>query len=209
MGEIIARNMLRWLKLLIKLLLLHLVGCLYYYYRPDTLSYCHKMRDLYDVSINARWRNRQSPLCERKASWKRRLFAWLNPYSPPKSSGLNIYHDVCIHGTRSNEMKASIQIEGEVNDKVDNLVCVRRPECVALQRDNGSPHCHTKDNFKQLLWELNYTWGFRENQISPNRLAWSSLIQRSQVVSNLASRRFRVIAEVGRDTDHNGSVEPL
>ena len=31
MGEIIARNMLGWLKLLIKLLLLHLVGCLYYY----------------------------------------------------------------------------------------------------------------------------------------------------------------------------------
>jgi len=30
MGEIIARNMLNWLKLLIKLLLLHLVGCLYY-----------------------------------------------------------------------------------------------------------------------------------------------------------------------------------
>ena len=30
MGEIIPRNMLSWLKLLIKLLLLHLVGCLYY-----------------------------------------------------------------------------------------------------------------------------------------------------------------------------------
>ena len=30
MGEIIVRNMLSWLKLLIKLLLLHLVGCLYY-----------------------------------------------------------------------------------------------------------------------------------------------------------------------------------
>ena len=30
MGEIIARNMLSWLKLLIKLLLLHLVGRLYY-----------------------------------------------------------------------------------------------------------------------------------------------------------------------------------
>ena len=29
MGEIIARNMLSWFKLLIKLLLLHLVGCLY------------------------------------------------------------------------------------------------------------------------------------------------------------------------------------
>jgi len=29
MGEIIARNMLSWLKLLIKLLLLHIVGCLY------------------------------------------------------------------------------------------------------------------------------------------------------------------------------------
>jgi len=31
MDDIIARNMLSWLKLLIKLLLLHLVGCLYYY----------------------------------------------------------------------------------------------------------------------------------------------------------------------------------
>jgi len=31
MGEIIARNVLNWLKLLIQLLL-HLVGCLYYYY---------------------------------------------------------------------------------------------------------------------------------------------------------------------------------
>jgi len=31
MGEIIGRNMLSWLKLLIKLLLLHPVGCLYYY----------------------------------------------------------------------------------------------------------------------------------------------------------------------------------
>jgi len=34
MGEIIARNMLSWLKLLIKLLLLHVVGCLYYYCNP-------------------------------------------------------------------------------------------------------------------------------------------------------------------------------
>jgi len=31
MDEIIIRNMLSWLKLLIKLLLLHLVGCLYYW----------------------------------------------------------------------------------------------------------------------------------------------------------------------------------
>ena len=30
MGEIIARNMLNWLKLLVKLLFLHLVGCIYY-----------------------------------------------------------------------------------------------------------------------------------------------------------------------------------
>lgn len=48
-------------------------------------------------------------------------------------------------------MKGIIQIEGEVNDKVDNVFCVRRPERVALRRDNGSPHCHTKDNSKQLL----------------------------------------------------------
>ena len=36
MGEIIARNMLSWLKLLIKLSLLHLVDCLFYY-KWDTL----------------------------------------------------------------------------------------------------------------------------------------------------------------------------
>jgi len=56
MGEIIARNMLSWLKLLIKLLLLHLVGCLYYciydarLHKHQTFSmiftlnsnYCHK-----------------------------------------------------------------------------------------------------------------------------------------------------------------------
>ena len=30
MGEIIDRNMLNWIKLLLKLILLHLVGCLYY-----------------------------------------------------------------------------------------------------------------------------------------------------------------------------------
>jgi len=40
MGEIIARNILSWLKLLIKLLLLHLVGCLYYCIN-DTRSHKH------------------------------------------------------------------------------------------------------------------------------------------------------------------------
>ena len=67
-------------------------------------------------------------------------------------------------------MKGSIQIEGEVNGKVDNLVCMRRPERVALLRDNGGPQCHTKDNMKQLLWELNYTgegsfWNIRFHPI--------------------------------------------
>ena len=41
MGEIIARNMLSWFKLLIKLLLLHLVGCLYYCVN-DPRSHKHK-----------------------------------------------------------------------------------------------------------------------------------------------------------------------
>jgi len=40
-GEIIARNMLSWLKLSIKLLLLHLVGCLYYCIR-DARSHKHQ-----------------------------------------------------------------------------------------------------------------------------------------------------------------------
>ena len=43
MGEIIARNMLSWLKLLIKLLLLHLVGCLYYCI-GDARSHKYQMR---------------------------------------------------------------------------------------------------------------------------------------------------------------------
>ena len=43
MGEIIARNMLSWFKLLIKLLLLHLVGCLYYCIN-DARSHKHQIR---------------------------------------------------------------------------------------------------------------------------------------------------------------------
>ena len=42
MGEIIARNMLGWLKLLIKLLLLHLVGCLYYWSPVSLALYKNK-----------------------------------------------------------------------------------------------------------------------------------------------------------------------
>ena len=41
MGEIIARNMLSLLKLLIKLLLLHLVGCLYVYIYVYIHMYTH------------------------------------------------------------------------------------------------------------------------------------------------------------------------
>jgi len=41
-SDIIARNMLGWLKLLIKLLLLHLVGCLYYYIN-DARSHKHQI----------------------------------------------------------------------------------------------------------------------------------------------------------------------
>ena len=42
MGEIIVRNMLSWLKLLIKLLLLHLVGC-FYYCINDARSHKHQI----------------------------------------------------------------------------------------------------------------------------------------------------------------------
>jgi len=47
MGETVARIMLNWLKLLIKLLLLHLVGCLYYYI-SDARS--HKYQSRYNVT---------------------------------------------------------------------------------------------------------------------------------------------------------------
>ena len=43
LGEIIARNMSSWLKLLIKLLLLHLVGCLYYCIN-DARSHKHQIQ---------------------------------------------------------------------------------------------------------------------------------------------------------------------
>jgi len=42
-GEIIARNTLSWLKVLMKLLLLHLVGCLYYWIN-EARSHIHKKR---------------------------------------------------------------------------------------------------------------------------------------------------------------------
>ena len=63
MGEIIARNMLNWLKLLIiKLLLLHLVGCLYYYICHFIFSHFHILPAV-TVSLNILcckyWRNRR------------------------------------------------------------------------------------------------------------------------------------------------------
>jgi len=48
MGEIIARNMLSWMKLLIKLLPLHLVGCLYYCIN-DARSHKHRTAILYCI----------------------------------------------------------------------------------------------------------------------------------------------------------------
>jgi len=49
MGEIIARNMLSWLKLLIKLLLLHLVGCLHYCI-SDERSHKHQLYGSFSVA---------------------------------------------------------------------------------------------------------------------------------------------------------------
>ena len=57
MGEIIARNVLSWLKLLIKLLLLHLVGCLYYCIN-DARSHKHQITFSHDtcpVQTNNFW----------------------------------------------------------------------------------------------------------------------------------------------------------
>jgi len=50
-GKIIAWNMLSWLKLLIKLLLLHLVGCLYYCI-SDARSHKHQtLEDIQKIRI--------------------------------------------------------------------------------------------------------------------------------------------------------------
>jgi hypothetical protein len=46
--------------------------------------------------------------------------------------------------------------------------------------------------------ESSITRGVLEYHISSNRLAWTSLILRSQVVSYLTSRLFRIIAKLGR-----------
>jgi len=50
MGEIIARNMLSWLKLLIKLLFLDLIGCLYYCI-DDARSHKHQIYGLFKAEI--------------------------------------------------------------------------------------------------------------------------------------------------------------
>jgi len=59
MGEIIARNMLSLLKLLIKLLLLHLVGCLHYC-NPDAL--CILCEDKTRENLNV-WEKIETALC--------------------------------------------------------------------------------------------------------------------------------------------------
>jgi len=53
MGEIIARSMLSWLKLLIKLLLLHLVGCLYYCI-SDARSHEHQNHGCFFGNLSCR-----------------------------------------------------------------------------------------------------------------------------------------------------------
>jgi len=53
MGEIIARNMLSWLKLLIKLLLLHLVGC-FHYCINDARSHEHQIFQKLAVKLEAK-----------------------------------------------------------------------------------------------------------------------------------------------------------
>jgi hypothetical protein len=53
MGEIIAWNMLNWLVLLIKLLLLHLIGCLYYCI-SEAWSHKHQ-QELHSVVCKTLW----------------------------------------------------------------------------------------------------------------------------------------------------------
>ena len=87
-------------------------------------------------------------------------------------------------------MKGSIQIEGEVNTKVDNVVCMRPPEHVALRRDNREHTLSHKRQLESATLRARVTRGVLEYQISSNRLAWTSLIQRSPVVSYSASELF-------------------
>ena len=54
MGEIIARNVFSWLKLLIKLLLLHLVGCLYYCI-SDAWSHKYQNIFIFTFFYTAEW----------------------------------------------------------------------------------------------------------------------------------------------------------
>ena len=65
MGEIIVRNMLSWLKLLIKLLLLHLGGCLYHYisdarsHKYQNYETCSKTIPIDELTQCMKWR----PFC--------------------------------------------------------------------------------------------------------------------------------------------------
>jgi len=68
MGEIIAQNMLTWMKLLIKWLLLHLVVCLYYCIN-DASSHKHIYIHIYIVQINKKISLENSKLKNSRFGW--------------------------------------------------------------------------------------------------------------------------------------------
>lgn len=76
------------------------------------------------------------------------LRAYLSPYH---SSTLKIYCDVCIYDMKANAIIKSSQIGDEVNIKVDNIVCVKRPEHSPLRPHNRSQLSHIKGNLNTRL----------------------------------------------------------
>ena len=96
MGEIIARNMLSWLKLLIKSLLLHPVGCLYYCIN-DVRTHKHQTSK---DSWTEFWIKQielavQIQVHKTTNKWNQFLFSWLD--SPPAGQGLLSIEDSRSH----------------------------------------------------------------------------------------------------------------
>jgi len=126
MGEIIARNMLSWLKLLIKLLLFHPVGCLYYCIN-DARSHRHQIykRD----TLHETW-HLWCIVLTRLRSWYRWCSLWGDSWQRKKDS-TTIKHVLFSHCLRYIDIyELSVMVDfkpvAKIRTNLKSVSCVKR-----------------------------------------------------------------------------------